>query len=428
LGNSSFTRLVLNCKFCLLAAVFFFWTFTGFSQGYTITGRVVDAKTGDPVPFANIYLKGSNIGTTSDFVGYYTLQIQAPADSLVASYIGYITRTKYIKWGVGQVIDFQLVEQITKLQTIVFKSGENPAFPIMRKVVQNKKLNDKKELIAYEFESYNKIELDIDDLSEKFKNRRIFRKVKSVIDSVDQMTGEEGETILPIFISESISKFYFRNNPELQKEHIIKTKITGVGLDDGTYVSQLIGSTFQEYNFYQNWLNILTKEFVSPIAYGWRYYYDVYLIDSLYVGDYFCYRIDVYPKRDQDLAFNGTIWITKEHYALKQIDVYIDKNTNLNYIEKIKIQQELEPTVVGPWIPVKSRVLVNVEEVSERYPGLLAKFYTSNKNWVVNQPRETKFYNTTLEMEIDATESDEAYWELKRHDPLTPTEKKMSIK
>jgi hypothetical protein len=46
----------------------------------------------------------------------------------------------------------------------------------------------------------------------------------------------------------------------------------------------MIGSSFQEYNFYQNWLNILSKEFVSPIADGWRIYYDYDLTDSLYIG------------------------------------------------------------------------------------------------------------------------------------------------
>ena len=227
--------------------------------------------------------------------------------------------------------------------------------------------------------SYNKIEFDIDNLTDKFKSRRLVQKVQAVIDSVDRIAGEDGNPVLPIFFSESISKFYFRNNPTLQKENILKTKITGVGIQDGTFVSQLIGSSLQEYNFYQNWLNILNKEFVSPIADGWRYYYDVFLIDSLYIDNYLCYRIDIYPKRDQDLAFSGSIWITKEHYALKRVDLFIDKSANLNFIERIKIQQELERTEAGPWIPVKSRVLVDVSEVSENYAGLLAKFYTSNK-------------------------------------------------
>ncbi len=400
-----------------------FAVFPGLAQDLLITGEVTDGATGDPVPFANLIIKGTDRGTVTDFDGHYELLVPPGDHFLVASYIGYVTKAKPINTGLKQSINFQLEEELKNLKEIVFRAGENPAFPIMRQVVKNKRKNDKKSLDAYEFESYNKIEFDIDNLTSKFKSRGMVQKVQAVIDSVDRIAGEDGNPVLPIFFSESISKFYFRNNPKLQKEHILKTKITGVGIQDGTLVSQLIGSSFQEYNFYQNWLNILDKEFASPIADGWRYYYDVFLIDSLFIDDYFCYRIDVYPKRDQDLAFNGTIWVTQQHSALKRVDLFIDKKANLNFIEKIKIQQELEKTEAGPWIPIKSRVLVDMAEVNPNYAGLLAKFYTSNKDWVINEPYKPRFYNTTIVMDEQATELNDSFWETNRHDPLTQTER-----
>ena len=167
-----------------------------------------------------------------------------------------------------------------------------------------------------------------------------------------------------MFITESVSKVYYRDNPSLKYENILRSKINGVGVEDGTTVTQLVGSSFQEYNFYQNWLNILAKDFVSPIADGWRLYYEYDLMDSLYVGDDYCYRLDFFPKSPQDLAFTGSMWITKKEFALKQIDVGIGKQANLNFVEKIKIQQELEPTEEGAWLPVKNRVLVDVSEVT----------------------------------------------------------------
>ncbi|MCX7638702.1 MAG: hypothetical protein N2044_12735, partial [Cyclobacteriaceae bacterium] len=63
------------------------------------------------------------------------------------------------------------------------------------------------------------------------------------------------------------------------------TKISGLGFEDGSLTSQLIGPTFQEYNFYKNWLTILEKDFVSPIADGWRLYYEYDLMDSVYIGE-----------------------------------------------------------------------------------------------------------------------------------------------
>lgn len=397
--------------------------FQSLAQTVTITGKVTDANSGDPIPFVNVYFQGTSIGTTTDFEGFYELTTTEPGDSLSASYIGYVTRTKALPAGNPVVLNFQLEENVISLDEVVFVAGENPAYPILRNVVQNKQDNDKRRLDAYEYETYTKIEVDVDNISENFRQKKFMQKISRVMDSVDQIAGEDGKPILPMFISESISKFYFRQTPRSQHEKILKTRIQGVGVEDGTLVSQFIGSSFQQYNFYENWLNIVGKEFVSPIADGWKLYYDYDLVDSAYVDGHFCYRLDFFPKSEQDLAFGGSMWITRDEYALKQIDATVARNANLNYIEKIKIQQELIPTTAGPWIPVKNRVLLDIGEITDGMAGVLAKFYTSNKDVVVNQPKDLKFYVRPIEVSEEfMIDSGEEFWESRRHEPLTPTE------
>lgn len=389
-----------------------------------VKGKVTDAHSGDPIPFVNIIFKGTTSGTTTDFDGNFSVKTTSRVDSLVVSYIGYTTRTKKVETGVTQVLNFQLEEEVTSLQEIVFHAGENPAFQILRNVVRNKINNDKRRLTAYEYDTYTKIEIDVDNMSDKFRERKVIKKITQVLDSVERIAGEDGKPILPIFISESISKFFYRTDPELRFENILKSKINGVGIQDGTLVTQFIGSSFQEYNFYQNWLNIVSKEFVSPIADGWRLYYNYDLTDSLYIGDDYCYRLDFFPKSPQDLAFTGTVWITKDTWALKQIDASVGKQANLNFIEKITIQQELEPTSEGAWVPVKNRVLIDISELTKFSAGILAKFYTSNKNIIVNKPKDPSFYERQILMEEDARQFEkEEYWDTLRHEPLSETEK-----
>ena len=412
---------LIPARFLLLAFVFF--PALGFAQT-VVTGKVTDAHSGDPIPFANLIFKGTTHGTTTDFEGNFTVKTPTKADSLVVSYMGYATRIKRVQPGVTQVINFQLEEEATSLQEVVVLAGENPAHEIMRNVVKNKSRNDKRQLSAYEYDTYTKIEVDVDNMSDKFRQRKVIKKITQVLDSVEQIAGDDGKPILPIFISESVSKFYYRTDPQLKLENIQKSKINGIGIQDGTLVTQFVGSSFQEYNFYQNWLNIVTKEFVSPIADGWRLYYNYDLTDSLYVGGHFCYRLDFFPKSPQDLAFTGTIWIAKDTWALKQIDATVGRQANLNFIEKIRIQQELEPTSQGVWIPVKNRVLIDVSELTQSSAGMLAKFYTSNKNVVVNQPKDPSFYEREIMMEEDAREYEkEEYWDTLRHEPLSETEK-----
>lgn len=412
----------MNKKLSIILALLVMTASHMFGQAVTVQGRVTDSNSGDPIPFSNVVFVGTTVGATTDFDGYYTITTSNFTDSLVASYIGYKNKTKVFRQGV-QSLNFQLEEDVINLQEVVFVAGENPAFEIMRRVVSNKSENTKKKLDAYEYETYTKVEIDVDNISEEFRKKKIMQKISQVMDSVDQIAGEDGKPILPLFISETISKFYYRNSPKLSHEKILKTKISGVGVEDGSLVSQFIGSSFQEYNFYNNWLNIVGKDFASPIIDSWKLYYDYDLTDSLYIDEDYCYRLDFFPRSEQDLAFTGTIWVTKKEYALKQLDVTVGKKANLNFIEKIKIQQELAATEEGPWLPIKNRVLIDVGEVRNKSAGMLAKFYTSNRNIKVNDVKDPRFYEQRILLSEDyRLKNDESYWEQYRHEPLTATE------
>lgn len=399
-----------------------------FAQTTKITGKVTDSETGEGMPFVNVYFLNTTTGTTTDFEGNYSITTTSPTDSLLVSYIGYITKSKAVIKGETQVINFQLLAEATTLKEIeiVYGEYENPAWEIMRSVIKNKNKNDLRALDAYQFESYSKIEVDVDNISEKFRKKKVIQKIIHVLDSIQQVAGEDGKPILPVFISESISEYYHVDGPSRDRENIIKTKLTGIGLDDGSLVSQLIGSSFQQYNFYQNWLKISSKDFISPIADSWKAFYEYDLVNDgklEEINGFKCHRINFRPKRPEDLAFTGSMWITDSTFALKQIDLKIGKEANLNFIEKVQVQQELEPTEGSTaWLPSKSRILIDVGEIRDDWAGMLAKFYVSNKNFVINQPKSDEFYEERIVVDEDAMKSNPSYWQEHRHDTLNASE------
>jgi TonB-dependent receptor len=58
----------------------------------TITGKVLDLEmSSEPLPFANVYIKGTEIGSTSDFDGIYTINALPGTYTLIFSFIGYET-------------------------------------------------------------------------------------------------------------------------------------------------------------------------------------------------------------------------------------------------------------------------------------------------------------------------------------------------
>ncbi len=436
---SLFEKLILQYKFFLLKVFLFFSLlligFSVFAQKTVITGKVTDAETGDGVPFANVYFDGTTVGTSTDFDGFYKIETEKATDSLVVSYVSYQTRKKAVKKGVTQNIDYQLASSEETLKAIVITSGkwENPAWEYLRGVLDHKSKNDKRRLSAYEYDAYSKVELDVDNISDKFKEKKIVKKIISVVDSVESLAGEDGKPILPLFISETVSKFYYRDNPVKRKEIIEKTRIKGVGVDDGSIVSQLVGSSFQDYNFYESWIQIAGKDFVSPVSESWRLFYDYELQERTQIDDIWCYRIDFQPKRKEDLAFTGTMWITDDStFALKRIDVTVPKAANLNFIEKIKIQQDLkriddgkesnDKTKETAWIPVKTRILVDVGQINDQWAGMLLKSYNSAENIVINNPQPLAFYKESIVVDEEVNNSTDQFWQENRHDSLTASE------
>jgi hypothetical protein len=405
----------------LVRLLLFLFVFQTAHAQYVIKGRITDASNGDPIPFASVGLLGINVGTTTDFQGQYTLKTKILSDSAFVSYVGYKRKVKKLdKQLAFQEIVFQVEPSRSALKEVIVYSGENPVFKILRKLLANRQQNDRSRLNAYEYSSYTKMELDVDNISERFRERKVMKDIEAAIQKFEKIAGDDGKMIIPTYISESLSQFYYRESPQRKKEIIQKTNIKGVGVKDGSFVSQLVGGNLvANYNFYQNYVSFFGKDFASPIGEGFKTNYKYYLGDTVNVDGRICYQIDYEPKNPMDLVFSGQAWIDTTSFALVQIDATVDKAANLNFIDKIKISQELERTESGAWLPSKTRFLIDLEELTKGSAGMLLKMYISNKDFKVNQPKPVEFYDLASEVAEDAKEPNPDFWKYARHEPLS---------
>ncbi|MFT6204072.1 MAG: hypothetical protein ACI9V1_002494 [Spirosomataceae bacterium] len=421
--------LAILKKLLLFLFIGFYSPLTLVAQGFSVNGKIIDAITEEPLPFVSLSLQNTTIGTSSDFEGNFELYFSTSlADSLVISCMGYANqRVALQKDSTGniaqtQFLNIRLQSGTIQLSEVVVYAGENPAWELLRRVVKARDENNYKKLEGYEHESYNKVEVDVNKVNAKTQERRITQRINEAVDKMDTLTDDDGKRVLPMFISESVSNYYFRKDPRLSKEIIKKTNVRGIAVTDGTLVSQLIGSTFQQYNFYDNQVNVLDKNFLSPISSNWRAAYEYYLVDSSEVanGDWY-YQIEFEPKRKQDLVFTGVMWISSRKNALVRIDATISKEANLNFIERIKIQQELEQ-VRDVFFPIKNRIVIDVSEISNNSPGLLLKFTNYNSKVKVDFPQEVTFFRSTIELLDDFDKADSTYWQTVRPEPFNAKE------
>jgi hypothetical protein len=116
-----------------------------FSQITKVTGKVVDANTREALPFVNIIFKGTNVGTTTDVEGFYTISTPLKVDSMYLSYIGYTKAAKAVKRGVTQQINIAMSQGV-ELKAIEVRPGENPAYRILRQIIAHKDKNNRQNL------------------------------------------------------------------------------------------------------------------------------------------------------------------------------------------------------------------------------------------------------------------------------------------
>jgi hypothetical protein len=397
---------------------------------YTIKGKVFDAKTKEPVPFANVVLKGTSAGASTDFDGNYVITTDKLADSVIASYIGFQRAALKIRRGVEQTVNiplFPLEEGIT-LTEITVKAGENPAHRIIRAAIARKDNNNKDKLEAYQYEVYNKLEFDLNNIPKKLKDNKAFKPIKFIFNNVDSVNSAEKPS-LPLFMIETLSEFYYRRGPNGKKEVIKANRISGV---QNASISQVMGDMYQNINVYDNDLIIFGKNFKSPLADNAIFNYKFYLEDSLYIENHWCYHIRFKPRRQQELCFTGNMWIADTTFGIKRLEMSIPMDANINFINSANVIQEFN-YIDSVWMLKKDRIVIDfIPDLTgfakgKYKTGIYGRKTTSYKDIVINKPKDREFFagGNDIIVEDDATKKTNSYWDSTRHDSLTARENKI---
>ena len=87
----------------------------GFAHSQTLAGKITDSETGEPLPGAQVFVKGTFVGTTTDVNGAYSLDIDGSV-TVVISYIGYKTQDVSTSGGSG---DFAMEPDVLRQDEVV---------------------------------------------------------------------------------------------------------------------------------------------------------------------------------------------------------------------------------------------------------------------------------------------------------------------
>lgn len=408
-----------------------FLTFCGLAshaQNTRILGSVTDAETNLPVPYANVVFKKSNVGVITDSSGNFVLETKRNFDSLAVSLMGYRSQTLVVNRGVTEEIEILLSPTSFELDMVEIRPGENPAFKILRKVIANKPINTPERLDAYDYEAYHRVQFDLNNFTEKIKKNLFLRPFDYMWENTD--TTEDGVNYLPMLLTESSEKHFYRKKPRAKKQ-IVKGRRT-FKFFQAPKIMEFVQDMYIDPNIYNNYVVILDRSFPSPINDYYKRNYNFLLDSGIHsIDGYPCHHIFFRPKGKSDVAFTGDMYIDTATYAVVQTDLEFSVEANINFVRNYWIRQNYSFIDSTQWFLTKSRVIgdFTVIENAKDMTGFFGKKTTEIRNIRINEPQKNSFYSVIdpVIIQDSAYVRNEAFWSTARQDTFN-TEQKNLVK
>lgn len=391
-----------------------------------IRGQVKEAQSGETIPFASIRFKTSGNGMLADSAGNFLLRLsQWPKDTLEITSVGFQDYRYFVDptriAGDTLVLNIRMVEG--RFNTgVTVKAKGNRGLWMWRRIVQHKAQNDRYRFQNFGYELYNKLELDIKNVNkEKLSDSRMLRKFQFIFDQIDTT---EGEAYLPAYLTEALSDYYFSKEPLRRREVFKATKTLGFKNES---VSKLLGGMDQNVNFYNNFIPVFDKQFVSPISDNGDAYYTYKIADTQYVAGRRLVHFFFTPKRKGENTFEGDCWVHDTSFAIQKMNLRLSKEANINFLHKMNLIQEYQLINDSTWFLARDKWVIDVAPLGKNNLSFIGRKTTTYRDVVVNDPAvDTELAkNKVLEESIfpdQAAEKPDSFWAGSRHEQLTQSE------
>ncbi|MBS1915622.1 MAG: carboxypeptidase-like regulatory domain-containing protein [Bacteroidetes bacterium] len=415
-----------------LVFVFLAIAFSSVAQVTRITGVVKDAVTKQPLYAVSVTIKNRN-GVPTDSLGNFTISSDRQISQLQFSIVGYKSQTVSIKSPKDTLFVF-MQPNGSVLNTVVIKNKkqkyrnkDNPAVELIRRVIDNKPKNRIESYQYAQYEKYEKMQISLDNVSEKVKNSKLTKKYHFLFENADTAM-IPGKALLPVYLEEKISREYYRASPQKSKSIIVAHKRVDFGeFVDMRGVSNYLNRLYAEVNIYDNNIPLFTNLFLSPIADMGPTFYMYFIADTVVEDNQKFVRLTFRPRNPNDFLFRGTLYVTLDgNYAVQKFTMFTSKNINLNFVRELRISQDFVKREDGRYLLSKSSVIGDLG-IFKKGSGVFGQRTVSYKDFISNQPIADSIFKgpPIVEYKEPASVGQDSFWLMHRHDTLTKAESKV---
>lgn len=407
----------------------------------SISGLVVDADTGETLPFVQIYFlkptenKGvvpSEIGTTSDIDGNFTISNTHGYTTLNFQMVGYKTEMLTIRKGQSRTnVKVKMKPDVYGLQDIVvtpknrkreYKRKGNPAVELIKNVIANKDKHCVATSDQYTAKTYSRMSFALDNIKMNFKKGfwKNFAFVEKYIDSTGVYPN------VTVSIREHLGEEYYQRKPHREKRVIQKKRIFGVEdiLASGTF-KQATDAIFRDVEINDNTMNLLFNRFVSPLSSTLAVsFYQYYIMDTILVDGYPCIDLAFVPVNSESYGFTGHLYIVNDStFRLKRYAINVPPDINLNFVSNYSLEGSYKQLDNGLWAPDRITTYAKFYILNHKR-GMLARQTKIYTGWDLDTPIAKETFsanaaNDTQTNDSTAVRIGSRKWDALRPEPLS---------
>jgi len=344
------------------------------------------------------------------------------------SYVGFEDYYLHIDTSLHTIDLIIKMERKRNVNEVIVKSKVGRGLILWRKIIKNKLFNDRSKFDRFSYELYNKLEIDLNNVNVEKMQKGILppKPFKFILNNVDTTT--ESSPILPIYLIETISDYYFQNDPYKSRE-IIKASKT-IGLNNESF-SRFTGGMYQNINVYKNFIPIFDREYVSPISNDGDLYYNYKVPDTQFIAGKRFFHFVFTPKRKGENTFQGDAWIADSSFAVQKMNLQVSPGSNINFIDKLSLVQEYQLINDSTWFLSKDKFIANINLAGKKNLSLIGRKTTFYKNILVGKETRDSLFSQTLindkrreiiEVKEGAAIKTDSFWQENRHQELNANE------
>ncbi len=374
------------------------------AQQWRLTGSVRNPD-GEAIPFATVYLQGTNIGTAANSEGEFLLRVPSGSHHLLVRAVGYQQTTQSLDMDEDQHVNTVLSPASFRLEEVVVGNAEDPAYRVIRHAIQQRRKH-LEEASPYTANVY------IKGVQRLLQAPSSFLGID--IDNIGREIGLDSNRTGIVYLSESESTITV-NPPDGFREEMRSSKISG-----NNRAFSFNRASDLQLNFYENNQTIVDglspRPFVSPIADNALAYYRYRHLGLMDAGGLSIHKIEVIPRRKGEPVYTGDLYIIEGSWRIYGIDLMLTKEASLNLLDTLAIKQDFVPISESQWQPAQVYFEFVGGVLGFRIGGYFAAVFS---DYTLREPPGRRSFREVLRIEEDVNEKDSTYW--RTHRPLALT-------